>query len=212
MRVIHNGIDTRAVRAVAAAADRTRVRAEWSIGADEFLVVAPARFVAVKGQRHLLDAMVLLAVDAPVVKLVLCGEGPNEAELRNRVASSDLAERVTFAGLLPHPQVIELIAAADAVVMPSLYESFGLVAVEAMAASTPAVVTDVDGFREVVGESQAALLVQPGSGEAIARALRKLMTDPGLPAQLARAGEERAAAFDIDRCAEQWLDLFASLD
>jgi 1,4-alpha-glucan branching enzyme len=212
MQVIHNGIDTRAVRAIAAATNRLRVRGEWRIASDEFLIVAPARLVSVKGQRHLLEAMARLADDTPIVKLILCGEGPNEADLREQVWTSSLAERVTFAGLLPHRQVIELIAAADAVAMPSLYESFGLVAVEAMAVRTPAVVTDVDGFREVVGQSQAALVVQPGSGEAIAGALRKLMTDSRLRARLIRAGEERAAAFDVDLCANQWLDLFAGLD
>ena len=212
MQVIHNGIDTKAVRTIAAATDRTRVRAEWGIAAEEFLVVAPARLVTVKGHRHLFDAMARLADDAPAVKLLLCGEGPIEGELRDEVASSGLGDRVTFAGLLSNRQVIEAMAAADAVVMSSLYESFGLVAVEAMAAGTPSVVTDVDGFREVVGDSEAALVVQPGSGEAIARAVRELMTDARLRTRLVRAGKERAAAFDIELCADRWLDLFAGLD
>jgi glycosyltransferase involved in cell wall biosynthesis len=211
MQVIHNGIDVEAVRSIAAAADRAAVRRAWHIGADEFLIVTPARLIAVKGQKYLLDAMSLLNAGANTARLVLCGEGDDEAQLRAQADFLGLGERVIFAGLQSHDQLVALIAAADAVVMPSLYESFGLVAVEAMAAMTPAIVTNVDGFREVVGNSRSALVVEPASSTALAEAVRALMTDPNLRARLVQAGKKRAPKFDIQLCANNWLDLLSSL-
>ena len=90
--------------------------------------------------------------------------------------------------------------------IPSRWEGFGLVAVEAMAAGVPIVASDVPGLREVV--EGAALLVPPGDVAALSAALTRLSADEGLRAALVEAGLRRCERFDIRRTARSYEDLY----
>ena len=94
---------------------------------------------------------------------------------------------------------------ALAVVLPSLYEGFGLPALEAMACGAPVVAANSSALPEVVGS--AGLLVDPRDARGLAEALRRLITEPDLREQLARAGLARAATFTWERAARETLDV-----
>ncbi|MCP5432835.1 MAG: glycosyltransferase family 4 protein [Alphaproteobacteria bacterium] len=115
-------------------------------------------------------------------------------------ASPALAERVHFAGELPDAQLAELLNAASALVFPSLFEGFGLPAVEAMACGLPVLASDRGSLPEVVGE--AGLLFDPEDVAAIARTLLAFLADPAMAARLAAAARERARRFTWERAAE----------
>ena len=87
--------------------------------------------------------------------------------------------------------------AADVCVIPSRWEGFGLVAVEAMASGVPVVASDLPGLREVVGD--AALLFPPGDAEALARQIRRLLDSPELKAECVRKGLEQCTPLHPDR-------------
>ena len=101
---------------------------------------------------------------------------------------------------------------ADAVVLPSLIEPFGIAAAEAMALGTPTVLTDIDGFKELVGDSNSALKVPVNDSSSLAEALWQLRSNPELSKTVSMEGKKRIQEkFDISKLATDWRDLFIGL-
>jgi phosphatidylinositol alpha-mannosyltransferase len=95
---------------------------------------------------------------------------------------------------------------------PSLHgESFGVVLLEAMAAHTAIVASDLPAYRKVTGDGRDALLVPPGDVDALAGALRRVLEDRSLGERLAIAGEARAGDFAMDRLAERYVQIYAEI-
>jgi glycosyltransferase involved in cell wall biosynthesis len=107
--------------------------------------------------------------------------------------------RITLTGYLREPEKVALLAGAEALVFASLYEGFGFPVLEAMAAGTPVLTSDLSSLPEVAGD--AALLVDPGSEEAIAKGMERLLEAPDLRARLAAAGRDRVKEFRWERTA-----------
>ena len=122
------------------------------------------------------------------------------------IASLGLAERVHWLGQVSRESMPRLMAAAAAVVYPSLYEGFGLPPLEAMAAGSPVVASNASCLPEVLGD--AALLVDPSDGPGFARAVEEVLTDPRLRASLVAAGRARARQFTWERCAERTVEAY----
>jgi glycosyltransferase involved in cell wall biosynthesis len=112
----------------------------------------------------------------------------------------DLRARVRLTGFVPDSDLAALYAGAHAFVYPSLYEGFGLPVLEAMQCGTPVVTSNTSSLPEVVGD--AALTVSPTDGDALCDALRRLLSDEALAAELRRRGLERARLFSWDRTAD----------
>jgi glycosyltransferase involved in cell wall biosynthesis len=116
------------------------------------------------------------------------------------IRSLGLSERVRWLGQVPREDVPSLMAAAAAVVYPSFYEGFGFPPLEAMAAGTPVVASNASCLPEVLGD--AAILVDPKDGHALANALEDVLTRPELRTKLVAAGRERARLFTWERSAQ----------
>jgi len=156
-----------------------------------------------KGLDVLLDAMDLLP---PETRLWLAGDGPETAELRARSAGDP---RVEWLGVIDDEEVAARLRGADVLCAPSVHgESFGVVLLEAMAAGTPVVASDLPGYRNVASPGHDALLVPPGDPEALAAAVGRVLCDPRLAARLASAGEERARQFGMVELVERYLELY----
>jgi glycosyltransferase involved in cell wall biosynthesis len=112
----------------------------------------------------------------------------------------DLRARVVLAGYVPDADLAALYSGARAFVYPSLYEGFGLPALEAMQCGTPVITSDSSSLPEVVGD--AGLCVPPTDADALSEALLRLVTDDALAADLARRGQTRSALFSWDMTAE----------
>ena len=117
-----------------------------------------------------------------------------------------LADAVRFLGYVPPADLPALYSAADLFVFPSLYEGFGLPALEALACGTPVVTSSVSALPEVVGD--AALQVDPLDVEALAEAMERLLRDDGLRADLRERGLRRAEEFSWERTARQTLAVY----
>jgi len=160
----------------------------------------PGRFVAVanantpiKGVPVLLDALARLRARRDVRLVVVTKTAPSELVAR-QVQTLRLGDVVRFASGLGHAEVAALLASAEVAVVPSLYEGFSLPAIEAMASSTPLVVTRTGALPEVVGDDGAAgLLVAPGDADALAIAVERLLDDPSRRAGMGVAGRRRVA-------------------
>lgn len=149
-----------------------------------------------KGIDTFLDAATaLLAADADV-RIVVAGDhsrpGPSGTRYPEWWAAQRApgTERLKFAGHVPDDELYELIERATVVVMPSLYESFGLVAVEALMHGRPVVASRVGGLAEVVDDGVTGLLVPVGDSAALAGAIGRIVADPALAAALGRSARQ----------------------
>ena len=139
--------------------------------------------------------------------LVLAGrDGWKVAPIRVAAAASPHARRIHFPGYVADDDLPAVLSAAHAVVWPSLYEGFGLPPLEAMACGTPVVTSNTSSLPEVVGD--AALQVDPQDVDALADAMRALVTDAALRNDLVEKGGHRAAQFTWDRTAQLTLDTY----
>jgi glycosyltransferase involved in cell wall biosynthesis len=127
------------------------------------------------------------------VELVLAGDGPERERLETLARAAGLEERTRFLGAQPRRTVLELLAAADAVLLSSAWENFAHAVVEGLAAGTPVIGTDVGGVAEVVEDGVNGLLVPPGDPAALAAAIRRFFADEELRGRLraAAAGSVR---------------------
>jgi glycosyltransferase involved in cell wall biosynthesis len=187
-----------------APADRTALAAEWGLDPERPLVVAVGRLVPVKN--HLLAVRAVARV--PDAALVLVGQGPLAEDLARAAAAAGVGDRVVLTGLRRDARA--LMGAADAVVLPSRSEGLPLVALEAMAAGTPLVATDVRGVRELVGDG-AALLVPPDDPDALADALSRVLSDADLAERLVSAGREVAGRHTEEAMVASYLLLYERL-
>jgi len=184
--VIPNGVDLR---------DPPREGApprERFAAPDEHLLIHVGRLVPEKGAAVLIRALPLL-LDRYRVRLVISGVGPYREELVRLAADLGVSDRVLFAGWLPDEVIQHLYRMADVAVVPSLYEPFGIVALEAMAAGTPLVVSDVGGLGEIVTDGETGLKVPPGRPRALAEAIGMLLSHRRAARRMAAAARQRVA-------------------
>jgi phosphatidyl-myo-inositol alpha-mannosyltransferase len=179
--------------------------------ADEIHVGSPSilflgRHEPRKGLGTLLEALAHLPAD---VQVLVASDGPQTAELQARYAGDT---RVQWLGRISDEEKAGYLRGVDAFCAPSLGgESFGVVLLEAMAASAPIVASDLPGYRNVARPDTHALLVPPGDPAALAAALVRVLEDGALRRRLVEAGDARANEFSMDRLAERYLDLYASV-
>ncbi|GJM21209.1 MAG: hypothetical protein DHS20C15_11240 [Planctomycetota bacterium] len=161
------------------------------------LVLCVGRLRAKKNLAVLLEAFARLEASGEgAPRLVIVGpEGEAEAELRERASQPDLAGRVRFAGFVSDAELGELYARAACVVMPSLFEGFGLPALEAMAAGAPLISARGGVVDELV--SDAALVVAGDEPAAFSEALARVLGDERVAQDLVAAGRARAAQFSL---------------
>jgi glycosyltransferase involved in cell wall biosynthesis len=170
------------------------------------------RLCDVKGQRDLIAAVPRLGRDD--VTLLLVGEdietgGAYRRMLEREAFDLGVGDRVRFLGR--RDDVPALLAAADALVLPSSIEGLPLVVLEAMAAQRPVVATAVGGTPEAVVDGETGLLVPPGDVDALARAVDSLLADPERARRLGEAGARRVRErFDADAAAQRVLGLYTS--
>ena len=197
--VIYNAIDVDRYRALGGVGSARRSELLRDLGAPDaaFVILCPGRLARQKGHAVLLAACERLRAEGVVALTLLAGQGPLETEIVAGVQRRQLDGAVMLVGVLPREEVITLMGAVDVVVIPSLHEGFGLVALEAMAAGTPVVASRVDGLSEIVQDEISGLLVEPGDAPALATGLRRLCLDPALRRRLADGGESRAASFAV---------------
>ncbi|MEV6523070.1 glycosyltransferase family 4 protein [Longispora sp. NPDC051575] len=173
VEVIPNGVDDRRWRAPRKAVERAR---ESYTAHDGPLVVYAGRLVYEKGVQDLISALPVLRDRHPGLRLVIAGDGPHRPELADLCAR--LGQDVEFCGFMEEVELAALLAVADAVVVPSLYEPFGMVALEASAAGAPLAAAATGGLLAIVQHGRTGLAFGPGDPAALADAVTRLIEDP----------------------------------
>jgi glycogen(starch) synthase len=190
--VIPNGIDPDDLQPVD---DLTTLRARFA-KPDERLVLLVGRLVYEKGFHLALDALPRLAERLPGVRFLVAGSGTAEADLKAQARRRGVAGRGTFLGWIGDDVLHSLYRIADLCVVPSIYEPFGLVALEAMASGCPCIVADVGGLREVVPNPDVGLRFTARDPRSLADAMERVLTDDALRDGLVAEAAEHVMRFD----------------
>ncbi|EHR52079.1 glycosyltransferase [Saccharomonospora marina XMU15] len=197
--VIHNGIEERGWQVPDEQVRRAR---ETHGGTGAPLLLFFGRLEWEKGVQDLLDALPAVRRRHPGTRLVVAGKGRHLEQLREQADRLELAQAVDFVGHLSDRELRALLAAADAVVLPSRYEPFGIVALEAAAAKAPLVASTVGGLGELVIDGETGLAFAPGDVASLVDAVDAVLTDTDAAGRRALAAQSRLAAeFDWARIA-----------
>lgn len=184
---------------------------------DARVALFAGRLEPLKGAQVLLDAAAILRKRSDFADLAVVvagddsgdganhGRGGERSRLERHAARIGLGSHVRFVGAVPHDQLAVYYAMADVCVVPSLTESFGLVALEAQALGTPVVAASVGGLREVVDDGVTGFLVEGHHPEDYARAVADVLDDPVRKAEMGEEARRRAGRFTwlraVDRLA-----------
>ena len=147
---------------------------------NEKIILYVGRLVYEKGVQHLISAMPKILENYHDSKLVIAGKGGMIDELKSQVESMGLSNKVYFTGYLNQKEVQKMYKCADVAVFPSTYEPFGIVALEAMLAGIPTVVSDIGGLNEIVEHGVNGMKSYTGNPNSIADSVLSLLFDPQL--------------------------------
>jgi glycogen(starch) synthase len=172
VEVIPNGVDAPIWRAPATAVAAARAR----FAGEGPLLGFAGRLVYEKGVQHLVSALPELRHRYPGLRVVIAGDGPHRAELQDETRRLDLTRAVSFAGFVGDDLPATL-AATDAMVVPSIYEPFGMVALEAAAAGAPLAVAATGGLAEIVEPGVTGVTFPAKDPDALADAVSTLLSD-----------------------------------
>jgi glycogen(starch) synthase len=196
--VIPNGIDPDDLQPQTEP-ELQRLRLEFA-QPDEKLVLLIGRLVYEKGFQLALEAMPALIERLPRTRFLVAGSGTHEHELRRQADDLGLMNNGAFLGWIGDDVLHSLYPIADVCVVPSIYEPFGLVALEAMASGCPCIVADTGGLREVVPHEEAGLRFRARDPDALVDVAARVLSDDELGRRLVDEAYEHVRRFD-------WLDV-----
>jgi len=208
IRVVYNGRDLSRFRPPTEQ-ERIQARAALQIG-DAQMALVLGRLEPQKGHTYMLQALEMLATEWPRLITLFAGTGQLEADLMYMRDRAGLGDRVRFLGMVRDP--MPLLAAADVVVLPSLYEGLPLVAIEALACAIAMVATSVEGTPEIILNNETGVLVPPADPSALATAIAKILGNPDWAAKLGRQGRTLVERrFDLRTQISETIELYREL-
>lgn len=194
--VIHNGYDPKMARANSAGLKKKGKKTVLFVG----------RLVYEKGPHLLVEATSLLKDKD--FRVIIIGDGAMRPYLEGLARKLNVTEKVTFLGHVDDETLLSIYEEASVLVIPSLYEPFGIVVLEAMSLGIPVIVSNTGGLDEIVTDGRDGLKFQSGSAEELAKAITRILEDEGLRAKLVENAKSRASEFSWDTTAEQTLELY----
>lgn len=205
--IVPNGIDPTPFQALEQV-DLGNFRRQYA-APDEKLVLYVGRIVHEKGVDTLVRSATQVLSAVPQAKFVVAGKGPELQRLRDLVESLHLWEKVLMAGFISDDERNRLYKVADCAVFPSLYEPFGIVALEAMAARTPVVVSEVGGLREVVRHAETGITIYPNNVDSCAWGIVHTLQHPRWAQQrVDNAYQEVLTVYNWDTIARQTIQVY----
>lgn len=201
--VIYNGIDLQPFLHPSPRCWRT----EWGVPREAPLLGFVGQLDERKGIDVLLSAFGRIRRQIPQARLVLVGRGPLHEMIASEARRQNWGDAVLLPGFVD--DVVGVMQAIDILLLPSLWEGFGIVLIEAMAAGKPAISTNTSSMKEIIVDGQTGYLVPPGDAEALANRAIKLLQNPAQHEQFGNAARRRVAElFTLERMIDQLENLF----
>jgi glycosyltransferase involved in cell wall biosynthesis len=164
------------------------------------------RLAPQKGVGTLVEAAGLL--EDPGAQILLVGDGPERKALERKSERLSVADRLHFVGFFAHERLPAVLAHADLLVLPSLYEELGTVLLEAMQAALPIVASKTGGIPDVIEDGVNGLLVPPGEPEALASVIDRVLADRALAYRLSEGAQKRGKDYDWEVLAGRVLQVY----
>lgn len=181
----------------------------FNISAEDKIIFFLGRLVPEKGIWFLLNTLPRILAEVPQARLYIGGKGPMLPELKRLAHKLDVEEKVVFTGFIYHEERNFIYHKARVAVFPSLYEPFGIVALEAMATRTPVIVGDVGGLAEIVENEVTGIKVHPANEEELAQAVIRVLSDDQLAASLRdNASDMVASVYNWDVIARSTIKVY----
>ncbi|MDD4169101.1 MAG: DUF1957 domain-containing protein [Desulfotomaculaceae bacterium] len=204
--IIPNGVDVESLH-MQTAGPGQRSRRPYATD-NEQIILFFGRLVREKGVRTLIEAMPVILGACPDAKLIIIGKGPALPELERQSAYLGLGDKVLFTGYITDEERNHLLGLAAVSVFPSLYEPFGIVALEAMAAGNPIVVSDVGGLGDIVRHGHNGLKMYPGDVASLSSQVIEILKNKDLARALADTASKEIGRFDWCHIAGQTIEVY----
>ncbi|KAK3582300.1 hypothetical protein CHS0354_023840 [Potamilus streckersoni] len=175
---------------------------------NEKILIHISNFRPVKRTEDVIAVFNLVQKELPV-KLLLVGDGPDRPTLEMKCRELCICDKVKFLGR--HPSITPLLSVADVMIMPSLTESFGLAALEAMSCETPVIASDVGGLRELIEDRTNGFLCKTMDVETMARRGTELLSDEDMLMRFKRSARVRAEEFNIEKALNEYEQIYWAL-
>jgi glycosyltransferase involved in cell wall biosynthesis len=205
LRVIPNGVD---VSRFDAKADWETVRRRYA-KPDEKMILYVGRLVYEKGVHVLIGAVPKVLSALPNVSFVIVGEGGMQDYLEKEAWDFGVTDHVFFTGFVDGETLVSLYKASDAAVFPSLYEPFGITALEAMAARTPVVVSDTGGLAEIVEHDKTGVKVYSDNSDSLAWGILRVLQNRRLTNSIRESAYRKVVRdYDWNRIADETVEVY----
>jgi len=198
IEIIPNGVDLEAFAN----------KRDYSIQKDAFTILSVGRLEKVKGHKYLIEAFKDIKARIPKAQLLVVGDGSERENLEAQVEELDLSESVKFTGAVKHEDLPDIFAKANIFVMPSLFEGFGITAIEAMASGLPLVASKAGSLIEVVEDGRNGMLIGAEDSEAITQAVLFIYDNPHEAQRLSKNGVERAKEYSWDSVSQTIANIY----
>lgn len=199
LNVIPNGVDPAKLRP---SNNQTVDKATFA-SSGESIVLYIGRLVREKGVQVLIEAASAILASCPHTRFAILGAGPHQDTLKHLAEKFHVVQHFDFCGFVSDDVRNGYLQVADVAVFPSLYEPFGIVALEAMAAGIPVVVSDVGGLADVVSHAQNGRKAYPGDVESLALQVKAALTEVDESRRMAAVAKSEIGRFDWLRIAKQ---------
>ncbi len=209
VNLIPNAVDMTQFNRTPESSGASLKTADRENGSDRKLVLYVGRMVREKGVHILIDAFEKLQKERVNADLVIVGEGPVKDSLMRETQKRGLDRHVHFTGLVDQASLVKLYSSSHVFVLPSLYEPFGIAALEAMASGVPVVVSDSGGLAEIVENGVNGIKVPAEDPSSLSTALRTLLEDSSLADRLRKnAYSSLLERYNWDLVAEKTLEAY----
>jgi len=171
--------------------DRGNVKRRFGIDPSERIVLFVGRLVPQKGVEYLIMAAPKIVERHPEARIVIVGDGWSKDYLLSLAASTGCQHKITFLGFISDQDLIEIMLSSDVLVVPSIYEPFGIVALEGMAAGIPIVASNTGGLAEIIEHDRTGFLAYKENPDSIAWGVNRILSDPGYASWLVQNAKRK---------------------
>jgi len=209
IEVIYNAIDLQKIDSCLQDNTSEKQNVYSKTDESEILIVTPGRLDKRKGHIYLVDAIYKLKPTIKSkIKVLFIGDGPEKSQLIEYINKRNLSDSIKLCGNLEQSQLFQILNMANFVVIPSLQEPFGIVAIEAMYLQKPIIVTCIDGLKEITTDQYDAMQVPIQDSSAIADSITTLISHPKLADNIAKQAKITARQYDAQAIIKKWTKVF----
>lgn len=209
IEVVFNAIDLEKIDNAIFDIDIENIREQYKVLSDDLVIVLPGRLHESKGHRYLIQAIKQLKDEYQIIpKVMIVGEGPLRNVVEELIEKLELKDQFILTGNLEQVELFKVLKASDFIVIPSLFEAFGIAAIEAMYMEKPIIVSNIDGLKEITIDKFNAIQVPVKNSDAIVDSIVKIMKDSEHAKYLANNAKETALNYDVNVILEKWISIF----